>query len=355
MNASSSAWVGCSCVPSPALTTEARTQPELASRCGAPLAPCRITTASQPIASRVSAVSLSDSPFDSDEPLAEKLMTSAESRLAAASNEMRVRVESSKNRFTTVRPRRAGSFLIGRSASDRISSAVAQDQLGVLAAQVGGGQQVLLHDAAPSMITASSSSTPVRWTRTRWTSEVGRFLPTKSARIGSSRWPRSTRTASWTAARPADVVQRVEGGADRAAGEQHVVDQHDDLVVDPAVGDLRREQGARRLQAQVVAVHRDVERPARDGRALDGGDALGDPLGERHAARRDAEQDEVVGALVALEDLVGDAAQCAGDVARVEDGAIGARIGRRRTMRMMRWQAQASAARPPSPPHGTAR
>ena len=51
-------------------------------------------------------------------------MTSAESRLAAASNEMRVRVESSKKRFTTVRPRSAGSFLIGRSASERSSSAV---------------------------------------------------------------------------------------------------------------------------------------------------------------------------------------------------------------------------------------
>ena len=124
MNASSSAWVGCSWVPSPALTTLECTQPEWASRCGAPEAPCRTTTASAPIASSVSAVSLSDSPLDSDDPLAEKLMTSAESRFAAASNEIRVRVESSKNRLTTVRPRSAGSFLIGRSASARISAAV---------------------------------------------------------------------------------------------------------------------------------------------------------------------------------------------------------------------------------------
>jgi hypothetical protein len=77
------------------------------------------------MASRVSEVSLRLSPLDSEEPFAEKLMTSADRRLAAASNEIRVRVLSSKNRFTTVRPRRAGSFLIGRSASDRISSAVA--------------------------------------------------------------------------------------------------------------------------------------------------------------------------------------------------------------------------------------
>ena len=126
VNASSSAWVGCSWVPSPALTTLERTQPEWASRCGAPLAPWRTTTASAPIASSVRAVSLRLSPLLSEEPLAAKLMTSAESRLAAASNEMRVRVESSKKRLTTVRPRRAGSFLIGRSASSRSSAAVAR-------------------------------------------------------------------------------------------------------------------------------------------------------------------------------------------------------------------------------------
>ena len=47
------------------------------------------------MACSVSAVSFRLSPFARREPLAEKLMTSAESRLAAASNEMRVRVESS--------------------------------------------------------------------------------------------------------------------------------------------------------------------------------------------------------------------------------------------------------------------
>ena len=66
-----------------------------ASRCGAPEAGCRMTTASAPIACRVSAVSLRLSPLETLEPLAEKLMTSADSRLAAASNEIRVRVESS--------------------------------------------------------------------------------------------------------------------------------------------------------------------------------------------------------------------------------------------------------------------
>jgi hypothetical protein len=64
--------------------------------------------------------------LETDEPLAEKLMTSAESRLAAASKEIRVRVESSKKRLTTVRPRRVGSFLMGRSATRASSSAVSR-------------------------------------------------------------------------------------------------------------------------------------------------------------------------------------------------------------------------------------
>ena len=108
-------------------------------------------------------------------------MTSAESRLAAASNEIRVRVESSKKRLTTVRPRRAGSFLIGRSASDRISSAVASTSSASSRVRSAADRRCFFDAPAPSMITASSSSTPVRWTRSRWTSEVGRFLPTKSA------------------------------------------------------------------------------------------------------------------------------------------------------------------------------
>ena len=88
---SSRACVGCSCVPSPAFST----LPEMnrASVCAAPLEECRITMASAPMASSVKAVSFSDSPLLTLEPLAVKLMTSAESRFAASSKEIRVRVE----------------------------------------------------------------------------------------------------------------------------------------------------------------------------------------------------------------------------------------------------------------------
>ena len=49
---------------------------------------------------------------------------SALSRFSAISNEVRVRVEGSKNRFTTVRPRRAGTFLICRCEISFMASAV---------------------------------------------------------------------------------------------------------------------------------------------------------------------------------------------------------------------------------------
>ena len=113
------------------------------------------------------------------EPLAEKLMTSADSRLAAASKEIRVRVESSKKRLTTVRPRRVGSFLIGRSASSRQLLGGVEDQEGVVAGQVGRGDQVALHFS--SSFTAGRASRPSSSPRADLTvsgMEVGRFLPT---------------------------------------------------------------------------------------------------------------------------------------------------------------------------------
>ena len=58
---------------------------------------------------------------------------------------------------------------------------------------------------------------------------------------------------------PAQVVQGVQGGADRAAGEEHVVDEDDRLPVHPVRGHLGPLQGASGTQPQVVAVHGDVK------------------------------------------------------------------------------------------------
>ena len=48
-------------------------------------------------------------------------------------------------------------------------------------------------------------------------------------------------------------------------------------------------------------------------------DRPGETLGERHAAAADADQRQLVEVVVALEDLVGDAGERAGDTLGVED------------------------------------
>src|SRR5438477_485132 len=88
---SSSPWVGCSCVPSPALITLLSIRS--ARNCAAPDAPWRMTTMSMRIASRFRAVSTRVSPFVTLDVVAATLTVSAESRFSANSNEMRVRVD----------------------------------------------------------------------------------------------------------------------------------------------------------------------------------------------------------------------------------------------------------------------
>ena len=98
--ASSNAWVGCSCVPSPALTIDVWVPVDAASRSAhtairwaEPDAGCRTITQSAPIADSVSEVSRRDSPFATDEPDALTLTVSALIHLPATSNDTRVRVE----------------------------------------------------------------------------------------------------------------------------------------------------------------------------------------------------------------------------------------------------------------------
>ena len=81
----------------------------------APESGWRTTSTSGCIAFSVIAVSISVSPFFIDETATDMLMTSAPSRLPASSNEVRVRVEFSKNRLITVRPRSSGELLVRRA------------------------------------------------------------------------------------------------------------------------------------------------------------------------------------------------------------------------------------------------
>src|SRR5918999_1186940 len=96
------AWVGCWPHPSPALITGAEVWRE--ARAAAPAAWCRSTIASAPRRSRVTTVSIRDSPLAIAEPLAESEITCAPERLAASSNETAVLVDASKKARQTVLP-----------------------------------------------------------------------------------------------------------------------------------------------------------------------------------------------------------------------------------------------------------
>ena len=99
---SSSACVGCSCRPSPALSTEQLTF--CASKSTAPEFGCRTTSRSGRIALSVSAVSISVSPFFTELACIAMFITSAPSRLPAISKLACVRVEFSKNMLIWVSP-----------------------------------------------------------------------------------------------------------------------------------------------------------------------------------------------------------------------------------------------------------
>ena len=99
-------------------------------------------------------------------------------------------------------------------------------------------------------------------------------------------------------------VEGVEGGPDRAAGEEDVVDQHHDGAVD-VHRDVGDRLGQHRSDADVVAEERDVERADRRRGAVD----LVEGLGQR-AARPTPPvcipmSTTPVEAVVALDDLVG--------------------------------------------------
>ena len=98
----------------------------LAKVSAAPAAGWRSTMMSACIASMLRAVSSKVSPFTTLLEDGEKLITSALSRLAASSKDVRVLVLGSKNRFTTVFPRRAGTFLISRPVTSLNESAVSR-------------------------------------------------------------------------------------------------------------------------------------------------------------------------------------------------------------------------------------
>src|SRR5690606_8024922 len=122
---------------------------------------------------------------------------------------------------------------------------------------------------------------------------------------------------------PAVVQDGVEGGSNRAAGEQDVVHQDDaaprDRDRELGRADARVGQGGRR----VVAVQGDVDGAEGD-RALELPQVLREDLGDGHAAAADADQQQVFDSAVTLDDLPGDPPESAERVRAVQEGAHGA-------------------------------
>src|SRR5687768_16196636 len=78
------------------------------------------------MATRLSAVSMSVSPFSTADPEAAKFSVSAERRFSAISKDTRVRVDASMKRLMTSCPRNAGTFFTGRTLTSLNPSAVSR-------------------------------------------------------------------------------------------------------------------------------------------------------------------------------------------------------------------------------------
>ena len=119
----------------------------------------------------------------------------------------------------------------------------------------------------------------------------------------------------------AAVDQGVECGAQRAAGEEHVVDHDHDRAVDAprraAVDIVERGLGDRRTRP-VVAMRARIERGDRRRVAAQGLELARDSAGERDATRRDAHQDHRIEHGMALDDLVREAHRDALQGRRIE-------------------------------------
>ena len=119
--------------------------------------------------------------------------------------------------------------------------------------------------------------------------------------------------------RPADVAQRVQSRADGASGVEDIVDEDDQGAVDAPLRNGGVLEGTGRLEVEVVAVERDVQRAVRDRDAGEFVDLLSQPRGQGDAPGGDAEEDDFrrTGWIIQsglLDDLMGDAGDGSTDV-----------------------------------------
>src|SRR3990170_1174977 len=270
------------------------------------------------IASMFFAVSRSVSPLETLEVAELKLITSADNRFPAISNEVRVRVLASKKRFTAVLPGSAGSFLMSRVSTSSIERAVSMTN------SISSTRK----SARPSTcrrFQSMASPPPCRCGFVEQDLPVlpvpldhyvdglvpgGGDVPADIIRAdGKLPVPTIDQNRQLDILGAAEVDQGVHRRPYRTSREQNVVHEDDFLLVD-------RKRDFRAFQPrlvscarQVVPVERDVHVAGRNLQPLDGPDFLPDELRQRHTAGHDADQNEILGSLVFLQDLVGQAGE----------------------------------------------
>src|SRR4051812_5372816 len=203
---------------------------------------------STPMASIVSTVSRSDSPFFTDDVATLKVMVSAESRLAAVSKLSRVRVESSKKSDTTVLPRRAGTRGMARSLTSTKESVTRRTSSIPAAPRSATERRCFI--AAPDLRTGGMEPSKRRFCAassrgSRGSASLGDHVADDDTLVahvdllvaaggqvladvvgtdGKLAVPPVHHDGQLDRLGPAVVGQRVEGGPHGAAGEEHVVD-----------------------------------------------------------------------------------------------------------------------------------
>ena len=215
--------------------------------------------ASMPMASIVSTVSRSDSPFFTDDVPTLKVIVSADRRLAAVSK-LTGGCGSSPRRRATRRscpaaPAPSGWRRLDTSTKVSVSRSTSSMPS---APEVGDREEVLrgasLDHLAEVDAVVVDVDDLVAAGREVLADVVG---PDRQLAVAAVDHHRQLHRPG-----PAVVVEGVEGGPDRAAGEEHVVDEDDDRAVD-VEGDVGDRLGQDRPQADVVAVEGDVERADR--------------------------------------------------------------------------------------------
>src|SRR6266508_2934862 len=322
-----------------------------------------MTIRSGDIACRLRAVSSRDSPFSTELPFAAKESASAESHFSAVSKEKRVRVEASKKRFTTMRPRSAGTFLISRSPMGRMDSAVSKmsaispAERSSVPSRSFEWRLVVMKDSkfqipdSRSSLRGSDQTSRVAapWNLERGICCSGGFLqdPNLVGAVGLlehdldhlalGRWhaladvvrldgnlavPPVDQHGEAHGTRPTEVDQAVQRRPDRAPRVEDVVAQDNRAAVQVEIDLGLAQQRLGSDEREIVAVERDVQ--SADGKGLlhEIAQTRGQPCRQRDSPRANTDQSQVRQVLVPLGDLVRHAVDHPLDTIRIQDAGL---------------------------------